>query len=429
MQVAWPYTTRRKFEMTADIETLAISKDVISPPQTTRDRPPSRIMGVDLARGVAIVGMMAIHILPAESGNSQSLSWTLFAGRSAALFALVAGISISFMTGGVKRPEPGRSFTLAVVPMLGRAAIITLIGLLLGEVTQSIAVILAYYGIMFVAMVPMVRRKPRTLVIAAAATAVIGPILLFLTQQVAPSYSLQDPSMTELLTHPELLALDLGVTGSYPVVIFLTYMIAGLAVGRLMTVRKPRFALRLTVGGLTLSVVAWFFSDFLLNLIGGPAGLAARTPSMSPRQVRDALIWGNDGGLPTDTWWWLVTRVPHTSTPLDELTTLGAAMFVLGLCLMLARTRILPRLSWLVAAGSMPLSIYATHVVITEVLMGHMSLTVMLVLQLAILLPLAAFWQRRFGQGPLEKPMASAARSLGRATRRRLEERSQVAQA
>lgn len=413
--------------MTAETEMRELRDDAPAPSKGNVTGPTSRITGVDLARGVAIIGMMAIHILPPDSGDSPSLSWVLFAGRSAALFALVAGISISFMTGGVKQPAAGRPFALAVVPMLTRAVIITLMGLILGQITKDIAVILAYYGVMFVAMVPMVRRSPRTLVMAAGVTVIVGPILFFLTEELASKYSLQDPDVTELLTHPVLLSLDLLVTGSYPVVIFLTYMIAGLAVGRLMKVQRPRFALRLAVGGLTISVAAWFLSDFLLSLIGGPAGLAERTPSLTRGEVRDALIWGNDGGLPTDTWWWLVTRVPHSSTPLDVLTTLGAAMSVLGLCLMLARTRIIARLSWIVAAGSMPLTVYATHVVVTELLLGHMSLSVMFALEVAVLLPLAALWSRRFGQGPLEKPMAVAARSLRRMAQRRLEDTPQAA--
>ena len=60
-----------------------------------------RVTGVDAARGAALIAMMAIHILPAWNEDfDPTLTWLLLAGRGAALFALLAGISLAFMSGG-----------------------------------------------------------------------------------------------------------------------------------------------------------------------------------------------------------------------------------------------------------------------------------------------------------------------------------------
>jgi len=65
-----------------------------------------RIMGVDVARGFALIGMIAVHVLSATNAAGEpSLEWTLFAGHSAALFATLAGVSLAFMTGG-RTPRP-----------------------------------------------------------------------------------------------------------------------------------------------------------------------------------------------------------------------------------------------------------------------------------------------------------------------------------
>ncbi|HEY8589621.1 MAG TPA: hypothetical protein VIL55_08725, partial [Naasia sp.] len=57
-----------------------------------------RIGGVDVARGVALLGMFVAHLLPGEGE-------TLADGRSSVLFATLAGVSLGLMTGGAN-PAP-----------------------------------------------------------------------------------------------------------------------------------------------------------------------------------------------------------------------------------------------------------------------------------------------------------------------------------
>jgi hypothetical protein len=51
-----------------------------------------RLIGIDAARGLALIGLMAIHLFPSAKENGEpTLAWNLFSGDSAALFALLAG--------------------------------------------------------------------------------------------------------------------------------------------------------------------------------------------------------------------------------------------------------------------------------------------------------------------------------------------------
>ena len=113
-----------------------------------------RVVGVDLARAIALVGMAATHIFPGFTADGdQHLSHALASGRAAALFALLAGVSLALSSGGHRAAEPSCA---ASRPggVLARAALLVAVGLLLGQVDSPPLVILAYYGLLFVVAVP-----------------------------------------------------------------------------------------------------------------------------------------------------------------------------------------------------------------------------------------------------------------------------------
>ncbi len=60
-----------------------------------------RLRGVDVARAVALIGMMGTHLLPEYDAHGRLTPWFWFAaGRSSALFALLAGVGLALATGG-----------------------------------------------------------------------------------------------------------------------------------------------------------------------------------------------------------------------------------------------------------------------------------------------------------------------------------------
>ena len=61
---------------------------------------PSRVMGVDVARGLALFGMMSVHVFPAlDADGSASWAYRISAGRASALFAVLAGLSLMLAHG------------------------------------------------------------------------------------------------------------------------------------------------------------------------------------------------------------------------------------------------------------------------------------------------------------------------------------------
>ena len=118
---------------------------------------------------------------------------------------------------------------------------------------------------------------------------------------------------------------ELTLTGYYPVLPWMTYLLAGMAVGRL-DLRSPRVAAGLLGGGAAAGRGRGAGSALLL----GPGRRRARRSARTSPQRRY-------GTVPTDTWWWLAVEAPHTGTPFDLAHTTGTALAVLGAMLLLAR--------------------------------------------------------------------------------------------
>lgn len=137
-------------EMNTTAENSAHTEST-SPPQAKRGpkrasvtRP--RISGIDFARFIALIGMMAAHVWTSNPDGSPALIESAVSGKAAALFALLAGVGIVLST----RSDlaAGRAGA-ARLSLLGRGLALVIIGLTLGVSPSGIVVILVYYGVMF----------------------------------------------------------------------------------------------------------------------------------------------------------------------------------------------------------------------------------------------------------------------------------------
>ncbi|MEU9291768.1 hypothetical protein AB0D57_45965 [Streptomyces sp. NPDC048275] len=95
-------------------------------------------------------------------------------GRSATLFALLAGFSLVLITG---RPQPrtGRAGRQAVGRIVIRALVLIPLGFALTGLGTDVDVILAFYGTLFLAVLPLYRLRACTLAASATAGALIRP--------------------------------------------------------------------------------------------------------------------------------------------------------------------------------------------------------------------------------------------------------------
>lgn len=366
-------------------------------------RPTSRLVGVDVARGIALLGMVAVHVLPDQRDDgSRTVVDLVASGRSAALFALLAGVGVGLAYG--RRPPVVRS----AAALLVRALILGAVGLGLGAADSGVAVILAYYALFFVLLLPWLRAGPRVLLASAAVVAVVVPFVSFFVRDDLPERDRSSPELSDLADPLQLLS-ELALTGYYPAAAWVAYLLVGLAVARL-ALAAPRTAVRLAVAGAVLAVGAAALSALLLGPLGGYERIDREidpNPGFTIEQVVDESRFGN---IPTVSAWWLASDARHSSTPLDLIGTTGTALLVLGIALLGApHLRVL--LAPVAAAGSMPLTLYSAHVLWLGFSEAEDPQTSYLA-QVLVGLVAATLWRRYVGRGPLEAALGLVVRPL-----------------
>lgn len=393
-------------------------------PPTPRSLP--RIVGVDVARGLAVLGMIAVHTATAE----QVGDFTFFAlsGRSAILFAVLAGVSLALTTGD-QNPVT-KDLSAARRSIAARALALFALALVLTELGSPVMVILASYAVLFLIALPLLRWSWRSLAGAAAVAAVAGPLLSFaIRSQMAPADTFGETARFDMLTSlggVRHLGSVVLLEGAYPVLTWVPFLLAGMAIGR-WGLRRDNAGAILFVLGSALAVLGLGGSWVALHLFGGKQDLVAYLDEMMPgegaQMLGELLRAGSFGTVNTDPWQWLLTSSPHSGTPFEVVGSGGVAIAVLGLCLL--ATRVVPRILTPVAAlGAMPLTVYAGHIVALAVLLRSELFTqswTTLVCFVAVPLLFATLWRGYVGRGPLEwalNKVGSGAARLG--TRRAL---------
>ena len=229
----------------------------------------------------------------------------------------------------------------------------------------------------------------RGLIVAPAVSAVAGPLLLLaLSRLVLPTGAADRiEAWDPLHLVPGTGVIDLLFTGAYPVVTWLPFVLAGMAVGRL-DLRRLRFGV-LALAGAGLALIGYGTSAVLLAVFALPA---------VPTQIERI------GGVAVPAWSGILYDYPHSGTPFEIVGGLGVALLVLDVCLVL--TRRLPATLWpITAVGAMPLTIYTLQALLLELpglrFDGTDSIWVLVAFGCGSSV-LAMAWLARNRRGPLE---------------------------
>jgi uncharacterized membrane protein len=369
------------------------------------ERRSGRLVGIDIARGVAILGMLITHV---TEGSDIAGAFEVFAGRSMALFALLAGVSLALLSGG-SQPVRGLALRQAMVRIAVRAALVFVVGLSLVPLS-GLSVILPFYAVYFLIALAFLRMRPGLLACVAAVWAVAGPLLSFaIRRQMGWEW---DSPLTDLhdggvpLLRPGALLIDLIFTGAYPVACVMPLVLVGLALGRL-DLRSTLIRWRLAVGGALLALLAYAGSWSILQFDSVRKALDAAAAQLVPGEsnpigaVLDEII----GTIPTNDARWLVVSAPHTGTPFEVVGAVGVALIVVAVAMMLADRwprQTLP----LAATGSMALTVYVAQVIAIGILgldVLYDTPWISMFGFVAVTLVFSTWWRSRFGRGPLER--------------------------
>ncbi|MCH6196827.1 DUF1624 domain-containing protein [Corynebacterium mastitidis] len=194
-----------------------------TPPAPTR----TRIDGFDLARALAIIGMMTSHLGP-------DLPWVNAAsnGFPSALFAVLAGVSLCLMHARADA-EGGPALARARHRTLIRGVILVGTGMVLSTAQAIIAVVLGSIGAIYLVLGPCTRWRTRWLLAGAVALPLMGIALSFYLYQ-----------GTAVPTSPLL-------DGAYPILNWLAYGLFGMVLLRAFQ-SGARAATAVTLAGIAV---------------------------------------------------------------------------------------------------------------------------------------------------------------------------------
>ncbi|MFG2229379.1 DUF418 domain-containing protein [Streptomyces sp. NPDC048723] len=390
-----------------------------------------RLAGVDAVRGLAVLGMFAVHVGPSPEPEGAGYLLVAADGRAPALFTLLAGFSLVLAQRGLDPMQRPQGWARRWRPLLIRCALLAVLGVWLASLWPGILVILAFFAVYFLAAEPFTRLSTPVLTAVAGVSVVAGPLLSFL---LGPVFGYEAsgrglvPEAADLASWSGLgsVLLELLLTGAYPLATYFPYVLAGMALARLCDVRERPVARRMAVWG-TVAAVAGYGSAWLASHAFGarqrlleaiavhhPEALGAADP------VREVLQ-GQYGAVPSTSWDWLLLADPYSQTPLETLGNAGVGCALIGLCALAARHGVGARLLRpLTLLGAMALSAYVVHaLVLAGPAHGAASWSAWLAFSGAAL-ALTWAWQRIWAEsplrrGPVEHLLRLATRGRGRA--------------
>ena len=218
--------------------------------------PTRRLIGIDIARGLALLGMAMVHITIAGPDGQLPAPWVrgivgVPVGLASVLFFVISGVSLSVIS------KKGSASALPDV-LRRRGTILVIFGLLLSATVWP-ASILEHYGVLFLLAPWLLKATARRLSIMAALSLIGGPVvLLFARHLTAGVADYLSAGVLEWLLN---WSWSLVISGNFPLVVWFGFFALGLRIGRL-DLAQPAIARRLLGFSLGVLVVLCFALTF-----------------------------------------------------------------------------------------------------------------------------------------------------------------------
>lgn len=372
----------------------------------------TRFVGIDLARLAAVVGMMAAHTVLWEEAPPGVVA--LVDGPPSTLFAVLGGVSVVLAARQRLAAGDRRG---ALLSTLVRGAVVAVLGIVVAPLATAVFVVLVPFGVS-IALAGLLLMLPSWALAAIAAVLwAAGGSLAAIARERLPAALVDPEGLGDALLAA---AVDVVLTGVYPVVTWLAYLLVGMLLARALLAARARGRERRALAAIGAIGGALIAAGIAASELG--VRLVAETVLELPAEaMRDSILMNAYGAAQGTEPAWQLVAAPHSGTPADMARTVGIGLVVIALLGLIAASlpaRALRVLEPLRAAGAAPLTIYVVHVVLLSTLaLADPALSIgwgAWAVQLAIAIAIGAVLAASRSRGPLERLVgAAAARAAG----------------
>lgn len=345
-----------------------------------------RIYGLDLARCIALLGMVLVNFRLAMVESSARPSGWLFSiisaleGKASALFVILAGIGLGISTTDI-------DWSAAQKKIFPRAIFLFLIGML--NVAIFPADIIHYYAVYFL-LAALCLKLPSPLLLLLIPLLSLTSVFLIDTFNFNTGWNWQTLTYSDFWTFHGFMR-NLWFNGFHPVLPWLAFLIFGIYLSRLSlnTKRVQRCLLYL---GLSAGLLSVLLSSQL-------------TPYLNNHSLG-----------------WIFATSPVPPTPFYLIAAGGFATATIGLCLLLYQNFPHVRaINWLIPAGRQTLTLYIFHIILAMGTLEYLGWLYGQSLSRAVLTALIYFfsaavfaniWAKYFRYGLLESVLAGVSKRI-----------------
>ncbi len=298
-----------------------------------------RIIGIDVARAIAIIGMIIVNfkmVFGQKGSNWLQTIVSALDGKAAATFVVLAGVGIAFMTNRAIENNDDAKLRHSQIKIVKRALLLFIIGLSYLFIWP--ADILHFYGIYMLLTLLLVRSNPNRVLVSALLLILVYPLLMTILSYDS-NWNFTTFEYIDFWTFSGFLN-NLFYNGFHPVFPWTAFMLIGLWFGK-QDLNDDVFIKKSLWISLSLFILLNLISvGFISLLSNGDSDIASEL----------SLVFGTS---------------PMPPLPIYMLTGSCIAIFVISLSILVSKKLknniIIRSLS---KTGQLALSFYVAHVVI-----------------------------------------------------------------
>jgi uncharacterized membrane protein YeiB len=278
---------------------MTIKEEITEPAKKSK-----RVLWLDAARGLAVIGMYVQHFA-LNGWNANIVS-----GNTMILFILCSGISYSIMTARAKeRNTDEKQFSAR---MLARSIFIDLLGYILIMLNGPFAVILPAYAGLFIIALGLRNLSDKALKIISGILFVVSPFVMIIG--------------LSLFGHSSMLSDIAG--GPLSSIALLPVFTAGMIIGR-SDLRSIRRAAIYVISGAIMLVISKLIAYYVLpGILHNFETWFASLPSYANVKINEYAIWPRNCN--PISWNMLLVAIPQSGTTVQLIMGMGASLLVIG---------------------------------------------------------------------------------------------------